>query len=144
MNKRVFQIIALILGISMIIMGIVFLAAPADYKTGDHAEYASFGADFYTYQYKASRIVADNVADAAYNVQCLSRAIATYVGLAFICAGVFLTIFQLDKLSRKQITDMVPSQIIGLLHDIKQVAAMRANNAQETEQPSDKDEPTVE
>lgn len=58
MKKRkygIFPIIGIISGIAAIILGISMIG------TGDYAAYTSFGGDFYTYSYKATRYAANNL-----------------------------------------------------------------------------------
>lgn len=58
MKKRkygVFPIIGIISGVAAIIIGISMIG------TGDYAVYTSFGGDFYTYSYKATRYAANNL-----------------------------------------------------------------------------------
>lgn len=84
--------IGVIIGIVMIVLGIVFCAVPADSSYTDYAEYASFGGDFYTYQYEATRIAAHNAADTANNVEAVGGMLALYAGAAFIFAGLLVAL----------------------------------------------------
>ena len=59
--KKAFSIIGLISGIAIICLGLYIAFSLSNSYNGDTAEYASFGADFYTYEYKATKIAASNV-----------------------------------------------------------------------------------
>lgn len=109
-NKQIWNLMGLILGVLLIITGIVFATNPPDSLSTDTAEYASFGADFYTYQYKATRYAASNAAATAYNVRELGKAEAKYVGFLFIAAGA-LTVVSYGK---KYFTELpeVPAPVV--------------------------------
>ena len=109
-NKQIWNLMGLILGVLLIITGIVFATNPPDSHSTDTAEYASFGADFYTYQYKATRNAASNAAATAYNVRELGEAEAKYVGFLFIAAGA-LTVVSYGK---KYFTELpeVPAPVV--------------------------------
>lgn len=102
-NKKTWDLIGAILGIIILIVGIVFMASPPDHYYTDSADYASFGADFYTYQYKATRVVAGNTAVTANNLREMGIAQANYFGFLFIAVGA-LTVVHYGK---KFFTDYV-------------------------------------
>ena len=86
-KKRTWDLIGIALGIVLILVGIVFAANPPDTYSTDSADYASFGGDFYTYQYKATRVVASNTAVTANNLREIGEAQALYFGALFMAAG---------------------------------------------------------
>ena len=67
-----FALLGMIFGIVMIILG--FVAK----DMGSYAEYATFGGDFYTYSYRASRYAANNLID-----------VIDAIGLVIISMGLF-------------------------------------------------------
>lgn len=54
-QKRTWNLIGCILGLVMLIVGLVFLNSPPEAYHTESAEYAAFGADYYTYQYDATK-----------------------------------------------------------------------------------------
>ncbi len=101
-KKKFFNLLGVIIGVVTIILGIVFISTPADtYRTSIPDE-ASFGADFYTYEYEATRIVAVNAAVTANNIRELSYKLALYSGSLFIVAGLLILIYYLEKLFCKK------------------------------------------
>ena len=55
--KKAFSILGMIFGGVIVVMGIIVLTM----DMGTHLDTASFGGDFYTYSYKATRAAANNV-----------------------------------------------------------------------------------
>lgn len=53
--NNIFSVVGVVAGIIAIILGIVVA------NSGDYADTASFGGDFYTYSYKATRYSANNI-----------------------------------------------------------------------------------
>lgn len=76
--------IGVIFGLAMIVMGIKAL------DLGEYAEYASFGGDFYTYSYEATRYAANNL------VQLIKT-----VGHLIISLGLFDIAYFAGKLCEK-------------------------------------------
>ena len=83
-------------GVIVLIVGIVFLLTPPDSYYTDRADEASFGADFYTYEYEATRIAASNAAVTANNIRELGDALSKYAGFFFMTTGM-LTIVHYGK-----------------------------------------------
>ena len=79
-QKRTWNLIGCILGLVMLIVGLVFLNSPPEAYHTESAEYAAFGADYYTYQYDATKTVAENVAATANNLREIGTAQARYAG----------------------------------------------------------------
>ncbi len=98
-NERTWNLIGVALGILVILMGIVFMCTPPEAYSTDSADTASFGGDYYTYQYKATRIVARNAAVTANNIRELGAAVATYAGALFIVMGALITLEYSKKLA---------------------------------------------
>lgn len=86
-KKRTWDLIGMVLGLVILIAGIVFAATPPQAYSTDSTDYASFGGDFYTYQYKATRVVAGNTAVTANNLREIGEAQAKYFGVLFMAAG---------------------------------------------------------
>lgn len=91
-KKKVWDLIGMILGLVILIAGIVFAATPPESYSTDTAEYASFGGDFYTYEYDATRIAAKNTAVTANNLREMGEAMAKYFGFLFMAAGALTTV----------------------------------------------------
>ena len=91
-KESLWNLIGLILGLAIVIAGVIFAAAPADSYHTSSPKSAEFGADFYTYQYDATRIAADNAAVTANNIRELGHAIALYTGFSFIFAGLLIAV----------------------------------------------------
>ena len=83
-------------GIVIFIAGIVFYLTPPESYHASSADKVSFGADFYSYQYEATRIVASNTAVTANNIRELGAAISQYAGFFFIAMGL-LTVIHYGK-----------------------------------------------
>lgn len=58
-KKNMLSCIGILCGIVILIFGIVMLSQ----DVASRSEYASFGGDFYTYSYSATRTAANNIAD---------------------------------------------------------------------------------
>lgn len=95
-NKKTWDLIGAILGIVILLAGFIVMCAPAESYSTSLTDYATFGADFYTYQYKATRAVASNAAVAANNLRELSGAQAAYFGLLLMAIGA-LTVVHYGK-----------------------------------------------
>lgn len=102
--------IGMFLGIITVIIGVILFFTPADaYKTHS-VEEASFGGDYYTYEYEATRIAANNAAVSANNLRELSGKVAMYTGLAFVVAGLQIFIYhgKMNFCQNIQITESNP------------------------------------
>lgn len=89
---KIWNILGLILGFAVVVMGIVLIFTPAHSFSASSADYASFGADFYSYQYDATRIAAGNAAVTANNIRELGGKLALYAGLAFVITGLLIVL----------------------------------------------------
>lgn len=65
-----------------------FWATPADSYTTESTDYASFGADYYMYEYDATRAAAVT----ANNLRELSSKLALYSGMFFVVLGVLIVL----------------------------------------------------
>ncbi len=91
--KKGLNMLGVLIGIAVIVFGVLCIANPADSYSTNSSEYASFGADFYTYQYQATTDAVRNTAVTANNIRELGEMIATYAGVAFIVAGLLIMIY---------------------------------------------------
>lgn len=83
-DNKIFGIVGLILGVIICIFGFIILSNVSNTNTNtDHPESASFGADFYTYQYKVTKSVAENTEIVAK----LAEVIATGIGYLLLAIG---------------------------------------------------------
>ena len=86
-KEKTWNLIGMLVGLAIFICGIVFAANPPEsYSTGS-TDYASFGGDFYTYEYDATRVAARNAAATANNIRELGEFLAHGLGAALIAAG---------------------------------------------------------
>lgn len=98
MKRTIFNVLSIIVGIAMIIVGVNFNSNPAGKWTGSSPTSYTFGADYYTEQYEATRIAANNISATARTIGNLSEKLANYVGFAFIFAGILVCLSSLKKL----------------------------------------------
>ena len=98
-NEKKWYLLGVLLGILVIVAGIIFMATPAKAYGGSTPEYASFGADYYTYQYDATRDVASNVRVVTEAVNELSASVSLYAGAAFVVAGLLILLSNGKKLA---------------------------------------------
>lgn len=95
--QKFWNIAGIVLGIALIVTGVVFmLTSDGKLHTSFPSRDVEFGADFYTYQYSATRDAAENTAHIAYNSYSIVYALSTYCGAAFIAWGL-LTIVHYGK-----------------------------------------------
>ena len=86
-KERTWNLIGFVAGMILILVGIVYIATPADHYYTSSTDSAAFGADFYTYEYRATRAAADNAAVAANNLRELGGKLALYNGTLFMVLG---------------------------------------------------------
>lgn len=86
-KEKVWNLMGLVLGLVILIVGIVFAVTPPDSYSTTSTEYASFGGDYYTYEYDATRAAASNAAVTANNLREIGAAQAKYFGFLFITVG---------------------------------------------------------
>ena len=98
MKRAIFNVLSLIVGIAMIIVGVNFNSNPASEGVTYSPSSYTFGADYYTEQYGATRIVANNISATVRTIGNLSVELAHYVGFTFIFAGILVCISSLKKL----------------------------------------------
>lgn len=92
MKSKVWNWLGFFVGIFTIVVGIGFLSSPPDSYYTSTADSATFGADYYTYQYDATRIAASNSAATAKNIREVGIALSRYAGFFFIIAGMLILI----------------------------------------------------
>ena len=92
MREKTWSLIGMAVGLIVILIGFVFMATPADSYTTESTDYASFGADYYTYEYDATRAAASNAAVTANNLRELSSKLALYSGMFFVVLGVLIVL----------------------------------------------------
>lgn len=91
-RKNIWDVLGFVVGLALVLAGIVFLATPAETYSTHSPDMASFGADFYTYQYDATRDAALNAAVTANNLRELGGKLAVYSGTFFLAAGALTAI----------------------------------------------------
>ncbi|MBQ3049381.1 MAG: hypothetical protein IJC94_05445 [Oscillospiraceae bacterium] len=87
-----FNVVGVLLGIAVVIWGIVFMFTPADHYSTYSSKSASFGADYYTYQYEATVDAVHNTAVTANNIRDIGRKLAVYSGSAFVVGGLLIVL----------------------------------------------------
>ena len=98
-NEKYWNLAGVALGLLVIIMGIVFMCTPADSYSTRSADNVTFGGDFYTYQYEATRYAVSNTAITANNIRELGGKIALYAGFGFIVCGALIVLSYGKKLA---------------------------------------------
>lgn len=92
-SVKFWNMVGIIAGVAIIVLGIVLACMPADsYTTQTNNKSVTFGADYYTYQYEASSNAATNAAAAANNLRQIGEKLALYAGLLFVVIGLLTTI----------------------------------------------------
>ena len=86
-KERTWNLIGFVAGMILILVGIVYIATPADHYYTSSTDSAAFGADFYTYEYRATQAAASNAAVAANNLRELGGKLALYNGTLFMVLG---------------------------------------------------------
>lgn len=86
-RENYWNLIGCILGVVILLVGVVFCVTPPDSYNTTSTDYATFGADYYTYQYDATRAVASNAAVTANNLREIGHAQARYVGVLLMVIG---------------------------------------------------------
>lgn len=101
-KESFWNLIGCILGVVVFLVGVVICVTPPDSYSTSSTDYATFGADFYTYQYEATRAVASNAAVTANNLREMGHAQAHYAGVLFMVIGLLTTI----SYGKKYFTDL--------------------------------------
>ncbi len=95
-KKKTWDILGILLGLSILLVGIVFMVTPPESYRANSVDDISFGADYYTEQYNATRVTVNNTAVTANNLREIGQALAHYAGFFFIALGI-LTMFHYGK-----------------------------------------------
>ena len=108
-SKKTWNLIGMALGIAILVTGLILIFALPISTNWDYADYASFGADFYTYQYKATKVVASNTAQISRGLENLSEAIATAFGVLLIAVGALTSLNYGKKFFTEDMPEVVES-----------------------------------
>lgn len=95
-RENFWNLIGCVLGVIILLVGVVFCVTPPDSYYTTSTDYATFGADYYTYQYDATRAVASNAAVTANNLREIGHAQARYIGVLLMVIGA-LTVVSYGK-----------------------------------------------
>ncbi len=95
-KRTISTLLGFALGVATIVMGVLVL----DCSTGNYADSATFGADFYTYMYKAGRYAANNIT-------YLAEIVKLGFGALLISLGGFEIIFFTSR-GRKEVREAAP------------------------------------
>lgn len=98
-KEKTWNVIGLIVGIAIVIMGIVFISTPADSYRARYADSVSFGGDYYTYQYEVTEIAANNIAKVVGMLNNMAAKNALYSGCLFIVAGILVSLHYAKKIA---------------------------------------------
>lgn len=98
-SEKFWNLVGTGLGLLVIIVGLIFMFTPAEHYYTSSTDYAAFGADFYTYQYDATRAAASNAAVTANNLRELGHKLATYAGTFFMIMGALISLNYGKKLA---------------------------------------------
>ena len=91
--QKFWNFAGIVLGIALIVAGVIFMLTPdGSLRTSYPAREVEFGADFYTYQYEATKIAASNVASVVNGLGTLAGKLALYSGFFFIVFGCMITL----------------------------------------------------
>lgn len=98
-NEKYWHMAGVALGLAVILVGIIFMCTPAESYHTRSADDVSFGGDFYTYQYEATRYAVSNTAVTANNIRELGAKITLYSGFGFLVAGALICLTYGRKLA---------------------------------------------
>ena len=90
-TEKFWNMAGAILGVIVLLVGIIFMCTPPETYSTRSAESVTFGADYYTYQYEATKYAVSNTAITANNIRELGKAISGYAGFGFVVAGLLIT-----------------------------------------------------
>lgn len=97
----IFNIIGLVLGLVVVIVG-VFLPQNYDFNFDGAYTFGSdgttFGSDFYTYEYNATRTISKNTASAALAMEDINENINQYASFTFVLAGLLIMLTYVKKI----------------------------------------------
>jgi len=118
-KKKIFTIIGLIIGITTIILGIIFLTTAPGLGSGyiKSTSPVTFGGDFYTEIHEAASDISHNTHSAANNIHDLARNVAMYSGSAFIIFGLLISLFFTKELLCSEnsiLSNAIPSSSFNL------------------------------
>lgn len=101
----------MILGVVIILAGILIMANDSTYLSyTTRVDSYTFGADYYTEQYAATRAAVNNTAVAAGNLCLLGERFGRYMGLVFIFSGALVS---LSYGKKYVLCNAVPAQGVG-------------------------------
>lgn len=92
-SRKFWNLIGMAIGAALSVAGIVFMANPPEFSSTRSTDYATFGGDFYTYEYDATRAAAVNAASTANNVQKLGEVVVRAAGIAMMAAGALTVVY---------------------------------------------------
>lgn len=91
-DKKIWNFLGMAIGLALIIAGIVLMSNPPASSGTRDTDYATFGGDFYTYEYDATRSAARNAEATAVNVIRVGKFIAKATGIAMMAAGALVMV----------------------------------------------------
>ena len=119
-KKQLYCKIGMAIGVLAVILGFVLLSKTFDNVSSDPG-YASFGADFYTLQYKATRYAAQNVE----KVYLMTTVIKNGLSYILIVVGLFDVVYFLLKAeetkSYDKIIELIEKSQIKAVSDTSEV-----------------------
>lgn len=100
-KEKVFNVLGLIVGLMLIIVGILVAKNPVDdyfVHSVDSVDYAKFNADYYTEQYAATRAAVRNTGITVNIIDQLGKKLTLYAGLTFFFSGILVSLCFTKKL----------------------------------------------
>lgn len=91
-SKKLWNLIGIILGISILIFGLVLSGKEPYRYSSANTDYATFGGDFYTYEYHATCAAAQNAAATASFLEDLVDFLMLALSGGTIAAGALITV----------------------------------------------------
>ncbi len=91
-SKKLWNLIGIILGISILIFGLVLSGKEPYRYSSANTDYATFGGDFYTYEYHATCAAAQNAAATASFLEDLVDYLMLALSGGTIAAGALITV----------------------------------------------------
>lgn len=143
-KKKIVAIAGMAVGAVVVIMGIWCMMFECSYY-GSYSDYASFGADFYTYSYQATMNAANNVQKLGYVVADAANAIVKAFGMLLIAVGAIDVVCFLDKFMQCSGTEDVQKDETPVVTEMNlEEVALAAEESEEAVSVEADEEPTVE
>ena len=125
--RKLASLMGIVLSAVMILLGILILAGAILNFDGDTPSYTTFGADFYTYSYRATRYAANNV-------DALGEFAQGAVGLGVMLAGAAGVLLSLYGLGAAQESEQKRTLLMALIQKQTHLANVAETACQKAEE----------